>query len=318
MKSPCLLTLKSAIATFSVLAAITPATAKAVTNEQINRIIEEWNTNVAQSNQRRSATPAIPKSLDTLDVESLSPEQYLELCREHLPECTTGKLLVRFEAVGKRTEDLPDAFGAEATVHGMQYLHGTLPDDADEGRIQEYKREREQLCLKAVRHPGMVQALKEGHGNRILTEMYFAENKQILIEEGVYQRFSAALAESFPAKDVRDLLSFFRTIRGMDTRIAANEIERIRKLLASKLEERIKDKSCDQFTAPFFSEREYLTKKLLYVNSAFARGMLLDHDAPAMEVLWTYPEIEVGMGHCCPSPPSEPDGRISRIRLASR
>ena len=28
--------------------------------------------------------------------------------------------------------------------------------------------------------------------------------------------------------------------------------------------------------------------------------------------------IEVGMGHYCPTPPSEPDRRISRIRLASR
>ncbi|MEO0481276.1 MAG: TlpA disulfide reductase family protein [Planctomycetota bacterium] len=259
-----------------------PLVAQTVSDEAVDAVVEKFN----ETRKRRLdglPDPAVAPAIGDLPVEDLTAAQFVELCEAGLPMVAESELRERFQSVAERHSSGSNIEAVEIAVHMIRMV--PWPGrEAPEAEQAEFRRKRLEATVRAFEHEMLPAAFREGRATAICREIYFVRDNAVMAERGAFARLSPLITKSWPGSAVRDLGLFFRCASDEVSGVDAEELERIRLILVETFDRALENEELPDF------ERGYLTKQRRHADGAAAKGQLIDHAAPAMNVSWSYPE----------------------------
>jgi thiol-disulfide isomerase/thioredoxin len=184
----------------------------------------------------------------------------------------------RYEAISKE----PTAAGARAALTLVSYIPATaMGKEGDELKAarEADARVRANAVLAAMKHPGFGEAVEAGSTEFLAalnpsTASGFAGHEKELL--AIERHLTADLPASFLMRST-GIVEFFNA-EGLS--VDAADRERIRAKLSSLIAASINSEEDEKTVAS-------LKRTQKFIDGAFARGQLMNHTAPEVEVLWT-------------------------------
>ena len=245
-----------------------------VPDAAFDRALATW-----QKERRSSLTgepdPAATTALAGIAVGELSPAQVERLCREYLPQTASDDLRAQFRARLAAIAKESSEDGAVAAA-----------------RLSEFHRDDRAGWLDAIAaaaaHPRIAQAFAAGKATSLCLQLYFFRDARALAERGVFAKLTPLVSAAWPPALVRHLLCLQEAASEDAANLDAATRERLRVTTLTVVDCALADEAMRP------SERKYLEGRRNTLNGAAARGVLLGHQAPAIDVLWSNREPKAG------------------------
>ena len=197
----------------------------------------------------------------------------------------------------------PTIAGFKAAALGLTFLPSTwvpdLPDDeTDPAKLAEAKKAHEEAKAKAeegriehraaartvLEHPALAEAFRTHDAAGAIPGFSRLDDEVAAEFAPAIARFEAAIYPDMPSSEVLTLHSLVAVLAGAGDAVDAAARERVRSRVAGQLQKTL-DGTPD--TPENASTRRTLTRRLAFVNGAYARGDLIGHSSPAVNVTWT-------------------------------
>jgi thiol-disulfide isomerase/thioredoxin len=185
------------------------------------------------------------------------------------------------EEVGARLEALardPGVEGAVAAIMRLSYLPSTFvrredATDADRERAGQAREVHAAALRQVVDHPGLPEAIGGGEGGELFMSIRRVD-REVIAASGPRLLTLASHIEPKSAQ-AGPLVTFFDTLAGAED-IDAADLEQVRNRIVAALRE-----------AQNGNEDESITRSLEYLEGAYARGELVGHASPPLDITWT-------------------------------
>jgi thiol-disulfide isomerase/thioredoxin len=269
------------VAMFSSAAAAMPF-AKPPTDAQISAALEKYaELTKDRRGDREAIEAASVEAFGELDFSAMSLEQFAKVARAGLP---AEKSAQAWERLGKLSKD-PGADGAKAAVLRISFVAAPSRELTGEElrSAQAASREaRTQATIAAVKHPGMVDAVRQGEALDIFSLISALRGEDLKAAAPALLGLEAAMTPETPAAVLARASAYFQVLLSEELDSAAADRERIRQKIVSLAENHLAELSeADE------RQRRGLEQTRDLLKGAFARGALVNHTAPAMEIQWS-------------------------------
>lgn len=143
------------------------------------------------------------------------------------------------------------------------------------------------MVLNVFNHAGLKDALNAGKGGALFSNLgkgnlNFAAYDKAKLTSALDNAFAA----DFPATVVTSAAGVFDFLSDEDSPADTATIQKYRGLISTKLENAIKTNTDEKLT-------KRLANLKSYINGAYAKGELLNHEAPLVNFKWTNSESEI-------------------------
>jgi thiol-disulfide isomerase/thioredoxin len=196
-------------------------------------------------------------------------------------------LLDKRDEVRARLEQLsktPDLSGARATLLAINYLptstSGLQGEELAEARKRD-ARARAQAAVASLSHPGMQEAFNAGQVNELLGQLTPYNTEALAGLESKILAFEHLLNDQLPTAMLSRSAGLFDLVASDKMNFDPAAKERVRTRLVGLLSEKAESLP-DEDRA-----RTGLERTVRYLQGAFARGQLVGHTAPELNITWT-------------------------------
>ena len=247
------------------------AFAAPVTQEQIDAANEAMKTKMAELRAEKNLNAetykaAAEAALAGIEISELTASQISALMRPISAAERQTDAAARLKALSAE----PTTDGAEAAALAATLLPGDAPAEEQIAAIR-----------AAVTHPAFREALQEGRGEEILSDIGWVKKDILLQVEPELRMLGSMISGQMPAPVVTNARYLYNAFMTMgDEHAALREEMRGRFLKASKEAAASADEA----------NKLRLEKNAEFLAGAYARGELINHPAPALTVEWSSDE----------------------------
>jgi thiol-disulfide isomerase/thioredoxin len=253
---------------------------KPPTDEQIASAIEKYTEATRERRGDREAIEAAAvEAFGEMDFGAMSLEQLTKLSRVGLPHEKTKQASERLAKMAKN----PGAEGARAAVLRPSFVPAPSRDlTGDELRTAQaaWREARTQASKDAVKHPGLVDAIRQGEALDIFAQLGALRGDDLKDAAPAIMGLSAAMTAETPVAVLARGTGYFQVLLSEEFDSFAADRERIREKMLTLTESQLAELSEEGLRRGLEQSRDFL-------SGAFARGALVNHEAPAMEILWS-------------------------------
>jgi thiol-disulfide isomerase/thioredoxin len=246
---------------------LTPAD-KAIAEVRANR-------NIKTPEER---TAAVDKALEPLDAATISTQQLEIIVASGLPNIASDPVREKYVA---RLQKMSEGKNVDGAVAAM--LKSSMVKPPKGGTREEYttyQGEQTKLCIEASKHPQLGAAFAAGHGMGFLRSCAMGDREE-LGKAGVYKTVAPLVTEKMSPKLASSVLAFLDPATSKDSGLDKPAAERLRKVAVALADKAIADEKTTK------QEKKSLENAKARATGAFARGELLDHQAPPISFIWS-------------------------------
>jgi thiol-disulfide isomerase/thioredoxin len=255
---------------------------KPPTDEQISAAIEKFGElSRERRGDREGMEAASTEAFGNLDFSGMTLEQLTRVSRVALP---AEKVKQAWDRLSKLAKDT-GAEGAKAAVLMPSFVPPPARElSGDEMRAAQtaFREARLQATMGAVQHAGLVDALRQGEALDVFGQIGMLRGDDLKKAGPSLLALEAAFTPEASAALVARGNAYFQTLLDESLDHAAADRERIRKKVHGLAETHLAQLSDDDER-----QRRGLEGTRDFLGGAFARGQLVNHTAPAMEILWS-------------------------------
>ncbi len=253
------------------LAMAASALAAPPTQEQITGANEAFKAKTTELREAKNLTgetygQAADEALAGLDFAEMTASQFNELSRLIAASTRTAEAKARLETLAKDSS----ADGAEAAVLVVVMTDG-------EASVEE----QVTVLRTAMTHPGLRDALSEGRGANLLSQVGFAKDDAVRQLVPELRQLGSMVGGAMPAVVVVNGRYLYNAFLDLGDEHAEMREEMRGRLLRATREAAAKAEG---------AEKTRLENNARFLGGAFAKGELLNHAAPALTVEWSSDE----------------------------
>ena len=249
--------------------------------EALEKKLEAWIEENQGTITRETYFAKVAELIADVDIESLDAyeldemKQMIMISPDH-----------RDRAVARATElaKADDSQGAVATILLVEAVQFPNPDEfsTPEEMQAAMQRRRNEAIVKALEHPGLETALREGYGVDIFGMMSSADPEVLSEHADEVIAIAMLIDGDLPPEVLASASSLPVALNEMGDKVTPEQREAIRVRIVDAMRTAMpKAKEKDERLANYLLERN-----IEFLDSAYARGELIDHASPAVVFAW--------------------------------
>ncbi len=245
----------------------------------------------AQMKARQDAADA---ALGELGLANLGVPQLVKLREGMVVQSAKGQRAALFDRLGELAKD-KGVDGATAASMRFDFVPAPESRDAKDPAVREYTSRRLGVYTDALSHPGAGEALRQGKTSNLLG-MIGVFDEEDLAGSGVFSKIDQLIGGEVPQAAALRLSGVVFAAAHPDSKTDAALVERLRTRSLALLE-----KAAAEIPAPLADDsdaakatnaknaslRKNLDRSRTSLGGAYARGKLLNHEAPALTFTWS-------------------------------
>jgi thiol-disulfide isomerase/thioredoxin len=254
------------------------------TDEEVAKAISTFTekTKELERNDRDGRKAAATEVAGEFAVNELTVQQIADLERQGILT-----LLNKRTEIHARLQELastPDLSGARATLMAITYAPSATAGLQGEELAAARKsdaRVRAELAVAALKHPGIAEAFSAGQANELFSHLSPYNAEALAGLEPKILAIESLISEDLPTPALTRTVSIFDLVSSDKLNFEPAAKERIRTRVLGLVRERVESLPEDD------KARTSLTRTASYLDGAYARGTLVNHTAPELEIIWT-------------------------------